>query len=198
MAALDQKVIALENAFRRAEIPHAFGGAIALAYYATPRGTVDVDVNLFVSVREIDRVIDILEPLGIEPPDDGLRQIAERDEQVRLLWDKTPVDLFFAYDVLHDACCERRREVPFAGKRITILSAEDLAIFKVIFNRAKDWRDLEELSLDRGERFDTAYATSWLERILARSDDRLLRFRELRPVSEGPADSTRSLGDLGG
>jgi hypothetical protein len=183
MAALDQKVLALENAFRQAEVPHAFGGAIALAYYATPRGTVDVDVNLFVSVSEIDRVIDILEPLGIEPPDDIVRGVAERDEQIRLPWDKTPVDLFFSYDALHDSCYERRREVPFAGKRITILSAEDLAIFKVIFNRGKDWRDLEELSLDQGERFDTAYATSWLERILAREDERLRRFRELQPAS---------------
>jgi hypothetical protein len=179
---LDRKVLALEDAFRRAGVPHAFGGAIALAYYATPRGTVDVDVNLFVGVDQIDRIVAILEPLGVEPPGDDLRRIAERDEQVRLPWDHTPVDLFFSYDALHDSCFERRREVPFAGKRITILSAEDLAVFKVIFNRSKDWKDLEELTLEQGERFDTAYATSWLERILAPDDQRLVRFRELRPL----------------
>ena len=103
----------------------------------------------------------------------------ERDGQLRLYWEATPLDLFFSYDALHDACSERRRQVAFPGERLAILSAEDLAIFKVLFAREKDWRDLRELLFAQGERFDTGYALGWLERILAPEDERLARFRTL-------------------
>jgi hypothetical protein len=177
--ALDEKVVALERAFRSAAIPHAFGGAIALAYYAVPRGTHDVDINLFVPASELDRVLAALEPLGVTAPGEAARAQGERDGQLRVYWDATPLDLFFSYDALHDACSDRRREVAFPGERLAILSAEDLAIFKVLFAREKDWRDLRELLFAQGERFDVGYALGWLERILAPSDERLARFRSL-------------------
>ena len=177
--ALDAKVVALERALRGARIPHAFGGAIALAYYATPRGTHDVDINLFVPASEQRRVFDALAPLGVEPPGETARRQGDRDEQLRVRWDGTPLDLFFSYDALHDACRERRRRVPFPGERIAILSAEDLAIFKVLFAREKDWIDLRELLFAQGERFDRDYVIGWLERILAPTDERSMRFRSL-------------------
>jgi len=177
--ALDEMVVALEAALRTAEIPHAFGGAIALAYYATPRGTVDVDINLFVPVGDFDRVLAALVPLGVELPSGELRRVAVRDEQVRLTWQATPLDLFFSYDALHEACMERRRQVPFGGEKLAILSAEDLAIFKVLFARDKDWRDLREMLFAQGERFDRGYAIGWLERIVAPDDERLARFGSL-------------------
>jgi len=101
------------------------------------------------------------------------------DGQVRLLWDQTPLDLFFSYNELHDACVARKRRVAFGAARITILSAEDLAVFKILFARDKDWRDLQEMLLAQAPDFDAAYAIGWLERIVAPDDERLLRFREL-------------------
>jgi hypothetical protein len=185
--ALDEKVVALERALRSADVPHAFGGAIALAYYATPRGTHDVDINLFVPASDLPRVLGILGPLGVETPTDTAARRAERDGQVRVFWDRTPLDLFFAYDALHDACRARRRFVAFPGERIAILSPEDLAIFKVLFAREKDWRDLRELLFAQAERFDAGYAIGWLDRILAPDDARLARFRSLALAEPDPA-----------
>jgi hypothetical protein len=177
--ALDEKVSALQSAFDAANIPHAFGGAIALAYYATPRGTQDVDVNVFLPASEFDRVLAVLLELAVEPPTPAMRRALARDEQIRLDWDGTPLDLFFSYAALHDACLERRREVAFAEGRIAILSPEDLAVFKVLFSRDKDWRDLGELLLAQGESFDAEYTAGWLAAILEAGDERLGRFQAL-------------------
>ena len=66
------------------------------------------------------------------------RNLAERG-QLRCRWEHVPIDLFFAYDPLHARCRERALRVPFgAGASIPILSAEDLAIFKGLFDREKD------------------------------------------------------------
>ncbi len=177
---LSEKVLRIEEGLRQRGIPHAFGGALALAYYATPRATVDIDVNLFVSVERADEVLALLEVLGATPPGAADRARLERDEQVRIAWGRTPVDLFFAYDALHASCLERRRQMPF-GERdaIHVLSAEDLLLFKAIFDRDKDWRDLEELVFAQADVLDAAYARDWLVRIVGRDDPRYGRLDAL-------------------
>lgn len=175
---LDEKVALLTRALAAGDVPHAFGGAIALAYYATPRGTHDIDINVFLPASSLVAVLECLVPHGVEPPTKAQRRF-ERDEQIRLWWDRTPIDLFFSYTELHAACVERQKKVPFGAERLPILSAEDLAIFKVLFARDKDWRDLDEMLFAQGRDFDEDYALGWLARILAPSDERLLRFRVL-------------------
>jgi hypothetical protein len=182
---LDEKVALLARTLAEAGVPHAFGGAIALAYYATPRGTRDVDINVFLPTSAFDRVLAALLRIGVEPPTPHMRRTLERDEQVRLDWDGTPLDLFFSYNELHDACLERQRKVPFGGERLTILSPEDLAIFKVLFARDKDWRDLREMLFAQGPDLDTSIVIDWLLRILAADDERLARFRALVAGSSG-------------
>ena len=44
----DEKIVAIEAALAAANIPHAFGGANALAYYGTPRATADIDLNVVI------------------------------------------------------------------------------------------------------------------------------------------------------
>jgi len=133
-----------------------------------------------VPAERASRALTLLEALGVDPADDTQRQCHERDGQVRLQCQHTPLDLFFSYDALHDACMERRRRVPFGeDAEIFVLSAEDLLIFKCIFDRPKDWNDMAEMLYAMGDDFDTRYATGWLERILGSDDHRLLRYRKL-------------------
>jgi hypothetical protein len=48
MSALGERLLAVHEALDQAELPHAFGGAIALGYCVVePRGTRDLDVNVF-------------------------------------------------------------------------------------------------------------------------------------------------------
>ena len=61
---LDEKIVALENALEGAGIPHAFGGAHALAYYATPRATHDIDLNVFVGADRAAELLRLLAGLG--------------------------------------------------------------------------------------------------------------------------------------
>ena len=182
---LDEKVALLARTLAGARVPYAFGGAIALAYYATPRGTRDVDINVFLPATAFERIVALLLPLGVELPSAATRRALERNEQVRLQWDRTPLDLFFSYNELHDACVDRTRSVAFGDVRISILSAEDLAIFKVLFARDKDWRDLREMLFAQGTDLDASYVGGWLQRILEPDDERLTRFTALLAERQG-------------
>jgi hypothetical protein len=172
---LDTKVTRIAQALEQARIPYAFGGAIALAYCAAPRGTEDIDVNVFLKAEEAEPCFEVLERLGIGSA------AADRDgddRQVDLFWEHTPVHVFLSYDPFHESCEARSRQVPFAGGEIQILSAEDIAIFKVIYDRPKDRAEVREILLCRGEQLDVAYTVGWLERILGGEDARVRWFRE--------------------
>jgi hypothetical protein len=185
---LDEKILAIERACDRERIPHAFGGALALAYYATPRGTIDIDLNVFLPVAQAERVLRALAGVGVAVGGPADRTRLRDEGQVRLYWERTPIDLFFAYDPLHRSCLARLRVVPFgADARIPILSAEDLTIFKVLFDRAKDWVDLRELLFAQAGGLDLEYTLEWLGRILEPGDARLERFRELLAHGEDEA-----------
>jgi hypothetical protein len=181
---LPDKVITIHEALREAKIPHALGGALALAYYATPRATIDIDLNVFVPTERWQEVIETLAPLGIAT--DGLDPTAlERDGQCRLWWGDNAVDLFFAYDPFHDEMRKQARRVPFGGVTLQILAPEHLAVCKAMFDRRKDWLDIEQMLIAADE-LDLDEVESWLRRMVGEQDPRLKRMTELRTeVSDG-------------
>jgi hypothetical protein len=164
---LAQRIVALDQAL--AAIPHAFGGALALAYYAEPRATIDIDLNLFVPVDCYADVAERLVALGAGAADaaDSIR----RDGQGRVFWDATPLDLFFAYDAFHDAAAAGRRVVPFADTTIPILGVEHLVVCKVVFDRAKDWVDIDAV-IAADTPIDVGEVLRWVGRIAGDEDPR--------------------------
>jgi hypothetical protein len=141
---LPERIVALHRALARKRIPHAFGGAIALAYWTlAPRGTVDIDLNVFVPAADSAAVLEAL-PAAVARPEGTATAIAA-DGQVRLWWDQTPIDLFFDYVPVHADAARRSRTVPFAGTRIPVLGPIELAVFKVMFDRTRDWADIEAM-----------------------------------------------------
>lgn len=176
---LDEQIVALERAFTAAGIPHAFGGAQALAYYGSVRATHDIDVNVFLPATQAERVLAVLGALGAAVGGSGLRRRVARDGQVRIRWDGTPVDLFFAYDPLHESSLARRRRVDFYGDAIHVLSAEDLVVYKATFDREKDWRDIATIVYASDEPLDGDYVRGWLARIDGPEQRRVARFERV-------------------
>jgi hypothetical protein len=178
---LPEKVVALDLALAGARIEHAFGGALALAYYAEPRATIDIDVNVFCSPERHDAVERALGPLGVTVT--GEAATLERDGQARWWWGRTPIDLFFAYDEIHEAMRDEVRRVQFGETRIPILGPEHLLVCKAAFDRPKDWIDIEQMlilvaDLNRDE------VRGWMRRIAGPDDPRTRRVEELLTRNE--------------
>ncbi|MEA2458652.1 MAG: hypothetical protein QOC95_1624 [Thermoleophilaceae bacterium] len=145
---LAERLVEIHAALATARISHAFGGAIALAYWTLdPRGTSDIDVNIFVPATGSAHALAAL-PAGIEQPP-GTADVVARDGQVRLWWDGTPIDLFFDYLPVHADAARSRRKVPFEGVDIPVLGPVELTVFKVMFDRTRDWADIEAM-VERG------------------------------------------------
>ena len=172
---LAERVVALHRALSRRGIPHAFGGAVALAYCTLdPRGTSDIDLNLFVPAEEAATGLAALPDGVAQPP--GTEEAIARDGQVRLWWDDTPLDLFFDYAPVHAEAARNRRTVPFSDTRIPVLGPTELAVFKAMFDRTRDWADIEAMVAARSVDMDAVREE--LQQMLAEDDPRFARLAE--------------------
>jgi hypothetical protein len=70
--------------------------------------------------------------------------------------------------------------MPFGeGESIHVLAAEDLLVFKTLFDRDKDRRDIEELVYAMADDLDATYVRGWLQRIVGEQDPRYRRLCEV-------------------
>jgi hypothetical protein len=171
MSLLAQRLLVIHDALSHAKLPHAFGGAIALAYCTQePRGTRDLDVNVFVDPAKAKEVFNAL-PDVVEVAKPDIRAL-EREGQVRVWWEDTPIDLFLDIHSFHEEVARGVRLVPFEGRTIPVLDCTALAVFKALFDRTKDWADIEEMA--NAGALDLRQAEAWVERLVG-SDSPMLR-----------------------
>jgi len=161
-------------------VAHQFGGAVALAWYRNPRATTDIDLNVTLPPEDAGPVLGALTHLGVTVSDADRATIA-RDGQRRFDWDGSYLDLFFATLDLHRDMAARSRQVDFGPVRIPILSPEHLTVCKAIFDRPKDWVDIEEM-VAAGTPIDAAEVLRWIEAILGADSGQHARLFDLLPA----------------
>ncbi len=142
----------IANVLAEAKLPYAIGGALALAIAGVPRGTADVDVNVFVSMEHLPSVIAALRSLGIEIDDASATARAKRDGMFVGDWDGMRIDVFLpSIPFSREAERTRISITDESGWTGWFLSAEALTVFKLLFFRSKDLADLERLVAVRPE-----------------------------------------------
>jgi hypothetical protein len=176
MISLVDRILTIHDLLNKADVQHAFGGALALAYCTgEPRATRDIDINIFLPAEEVAVVQKALRSV-IEFTDSQLRYL-QAEGQTRVFWDQTPVDLFFNVSDLHQHMSLKTSQGLLSGIEIPVLSAEFLAIFKAMFNRTKDWADLEAM-VEEGS-FNSDFVVSQLVDLLGAQDTRIERLSRL-------------------
>ena len=79
----------------------------------------------------------------------------------------------------YDEALARRARVRLAGRDTWVLSAETLAVFKMLFYRPKDLADLGRLLEIQGEKLDAPFVRRWLVDMLGSDDDRIATWDRL-------------------
>ena len=162
-----------------AGIQHAVGGAIALGFHAEPRGTLDVDMNVFVAADAPEAALQALSNHGVSV------DFAEAHEAIASRGDLflehrgCRLDLFFNSIPFQEAASRRTQEVVLLGRHVPILSVEDLVVLKLLFNRRKDIVDVERMLQTSTGGLDIAYVRRWLVECVGADDSRLTTLESL-------------------
>jgi Nucleotidyl transferase of unknown function (DUF2204) len=144
-------------------LAYAVVGGLAVAAWGSPRATRDVDLyaDLHGREAELERA---LRRRGFVVP--AMRGELERFGIFRSRLGKEGVflDIFDAANPLGEAVLGRRRPVRIGGRDVWFVSPEDLAVLKVVSDRARDADDLAML-LAPENRVDLAYVAEWARRL---------------------------------
>jgi hypothetical protein len=166
----------LASALEAAHIPYAIGGALALAIAGVPRGTADVDINVFVDEGRLQEVIACLAAVGVHVDAEAAEACARRDGMFVGRWDGMRIDVFLpSIPFSREAERTRVRVTDDHGWSGWFLSAEAISVFKLLFYRGKDMVDLERLVAVRPE-LDKAYVRSAIVDMMGEQDGRTQRW----------------------
>src|SRR3984957_17986748 len=162
---LTPKIVSLHEMLESIGVPHQFGGAIALAWYRNPRATTDIDVNLTVPPEAAEPILGALAQLGVT---------VTRDDRATLAPDG------------------RARLARFGPVEIPILAPEHLIVCKAVFDRPKDWLDIDEM-VRWGTEIDASLALGWVADILGPGAPQYARLADL--LAPAPDAAPSRLGD---
>jgi hypothetical protein len=169
----------IADALEDANLPYAIGGALALAVAGVPRGTADVDVNVFVAAPQVPETIRTLKSLGVEIDDAAAVARAEGEGMFVGRWDGMRIDVFLpSIPFSREAELTRIRVTDATGWSGWFLAAEAVVVFKLLFFRGKDLVDIERLVAVRPE-LDRAYVRRWIAEMMGEDDERVRKWDEM-------------------
>ena len=158
---------------------YALGGAIALGYWGVPRGTVDVDVTVFLPPERPSECIWLLQEIGCDfSPAEAAQSLREHGF-CRVTLSGVRVDVFLPIVPFYEAARRRRQRVELGGRSVMVWDAESLAVFKMMFFRRKDLADVEQILRTQGTRFDRTWVREQLVAIYGPRDPRLAQWDDL-------------------
>lgn len=153
----------LEGLFDRHSIRRSYGGAIAYNYYGPPRLTQDVDLLVLLPDLKIPVLLDEMSASGCLYGDDVPRPIDLKSVLGDLrgkahlavfVCRGIRVEIFVPWHPFHYRVLDRSPERDLEGRRIRIHTAEDLVVFKKIFDRPKDLTDIQAILMAQQGKLD--------------------------------------------
>ncbi|WP_442483930.1 nucleotidyl transferase AbiEii/AbiGii toxin family protein [Aeoliella sp. SH292] len=169
----------LANSLEAEGCEYALGGALALGYWAEPRGTLDVDFTLFPDPHSIARCLLVLSRIGCDFDSQATARSLEEHGFCRVSFKGWTVDVFVSEIPFYAMARQRRREVPLAGGMVKVWDAETLCVFKMMFYRRKDLADVEQLIRAQGKGLDVAWVDAQIVEIFGQRDPRVSTWREI-------------------
>jgi hypothetical protein len=81
-----------------------------------------------------------------------------------------PLDLIFATAPLHKNALDRRKPIDLHGTQVSVSSAEDLILLKLLASRPRDFDDVMGIVGNASAPLDLDYLWSWAERLGLQSE----------------------------
>jgi hypothetical protein len=193
MSALGSALFELDDVLVAADVRYAIGGALALAYYAQPRATGDIDLCVSTPQTSAETLLDRLAAAGWSPQHPGVPALPVAGVRLVQADGLGVCDLFFSFDPFHGDLLANAILQPFVNgtetRMLPFAAPDDYVVLKLSFSRPKDWVDIGAL-LEAGTRLDVDYIERQLTGFRGASFHphvaRLRRMMADRALSDGP------------
>jgi hypothetical protein len=154
------------------QFPSMLMGALALGFYGEGRATRDVDLMIAANHESaMEQIRTRAAERGFTVDESWLERYPDvRTWQVRLLYASVIVDIMRPRDEHDVTACQRRQPEVVAGRRIWVVSREDLIIQKLKAGRPHDFDDVIPFFARHRAELDHAFLNLWAGRVGVREE----------------------------
>jgi hypothetical protein len=154
---------ALQNLIDRFEGQGIIIGGVAVSLLSEPRYTADVDAVIFLSIRDLPRLLSAANEEGFEPRIPNVKAAARASRVVLLRYRGTKITADISLGALpfEREAIERSRLLNIGKTKLRIPSVEDLIVMKAIAHRPKDLLDIQSL-IDANPKLDRGRIKNWV------------------------------------
>lgn len=179
-------IVAIANAFRENGIPYIILGGQAVLLYGEPRLTKDIDITIGLNIDAIDKIVNILKKVVLEPIPKEFHQFVKNTMVLPFINKESGirVDIIFSFSDFEKLAIKRANVVKIENTDVNYVSLEDLIIFKVFAGRERDIEDVR-LILTRNKEMDLKYTRKKLKELSFEGNDFLKTFDRIFKVVKG-------------
>ena len=173
-------LVRLAKALDDASVPYMIIGGQAVLLYGEPRLTRDIDVTVGLTPADVQRVLRVVQRLGLRPLVEDVEDFVSRTWVLPALDENTGlrVDFVFSWTSYEREAIKRARTILVESYSVRFASPEDVVIHKILAGRARDLEDVR--SILRKQRVDVSYIRQWLHEFDAALDGQFVtRFDEI-------------------
>lgn len=157
---LDEFVPRVLDVLDSISCPYFVYGALAVAAWANPRDTQDLELVVQVAEKRLPEILEAFRAAGFRlAPEssttfaiDGWIRVYLRGRHADLAWGTTPFDI---------SAFARRKTVRMFERDIPLASAEDLVLYKLVAFRYKDLADVESVLVRGRGKLDLGHMRTW-------------------------------------
>lgn len=154
---------ALQNLIDRFEGQGMIIGGVAVSLLSEPRYTADIDAVIFLSIRDLPRLLSLANEEGFEPRIANVEATARASRVILLRYRGTKIaaDISLGALPFELEAIERSRLLNVGQVKLRVPAVEDLIILKAVAHRPKDLLDIQSL-LDANPELDRARIEKWV------------------------------------
>ena len=155
--------------FQKNQIPYMLSGSVAMSLYTQPRFTRDYDFVVHLKEKDVKKFIQSFSD-GYYFNEESLRDAMSAQSMFNIIDHKSGYKADFVVlknEPFRQTEFERRREIKFLEMSISIVSAEDLLISKIIWiQELQSGVQMEDIKmLSKVEGLDWQYINHWIKQM---------------------------------
>jgi hypothetical protein len=165
---VEQALLEWVDLCNQIRIDYAIMGGLAVRVHGIPRPTYDVDLTINADAKQLQTLFAEAEKIGYNVPETykggWLDRVADMPIVKLRAWLEAgkgiDIDLFITESTFQESLMSRRFPCEFEGRKLTVVTPEDLVLLKLLANRPRDIGDVQDILFIQGQ-LDESYMKRW-------------------------------------
>src|SRR3989338_6533153 len=163
-----EKTVAFLN---KEKFPYIVIGGIAAGTLGEPRMTMDIDVDILLSLKDVSYLLGRLKKSGFSVNKKRCLKTARDTGIFQITYAGLGVDFIITSTDFEREALRRRIAVTLYGIKTYLPTPEDLILLKIIPARPQDLLDAERVAIRHKAKLDLEYLNSWAQKLSDEAQD---------------------------